>query len=568
MSLYFWTIGCSTLDLTRKPGRHSSAVATRASADAPEATVLPAPSSSIKQVADNSETEVGSEVPAELKEGSTRPDEVLSLSVTSAISAALTGNLHLQVIENLPEEASKNTDIERARFDTAFNTNAQYMQGTQQVASALQAVQGGLRQYGTTSLGPATGSPNLFSVEKRFSTGTTARIGLGSNYNMTSPIGQYLIYNPAYQSAASMVVEQALFRGASREANLAGIRIAQTSEKQSAAEFQTEVNQTLADVQRAYWMAWLAESQLQTSKEFVEQSEAAHALELARFQVGDGGVVQAAQATENLQSLKAELAQARQRSRAARNRLFTLMGISPTDQRALKLTDQPLAEPVVADLDQGLALSLQQRPEIQVRQLQVAQAQMELDRRKNSERPDVRVYAGYSLTGLNSNALGSFSTLGTGDFGMASLGLRYTHVMGQRAEHAAVDQAQLAYVRQTRARQETEFLIQQQVRDAFDAVNSSWEVWRCQQERVIAARVQADTFTQLHAVGRIDLDRLLRARQQLSSALQQSHSALIDYNLALSSWRFATGILTATAPTLESRPGESKIAASPASSLE
>lgn len=500
------------------------------------------------------------EVPQELEEGLTKPNDVLSLSVTSAVTAALTGNLHLQVIESLPDEVRQNTEIERARFDTSLNTNAQYMNGNQQVASALQAVRGGLSQYGTTSMGPATGSPNLFSVEKRFSTGTTARVGLGSTYNMTSPMGQYLLYNPAYQSAASMVVEQALFRGASREANLMGIRIAQTNEKQSAAEFQTEVNQTLADVQRAYWMAWLAESQLQTSREFVEQSEAAQALELARFQVGDGGIVQAAQATENLQSLKAELAQARQRSRAARNRLFTLMGISLTDQRTLKLTDEPTAEPVAPDLDQGLALALQQRPEIQVRQLQVAQAQMELDRRKNNERPDVRVYAGYSLTGLNSNALGSFSTLGTGNYGMASLGLRYTHVLGQRAEQAAAEQAQLAFIRQTRARQETEFLIQQQVRDAFDAVNSSWEVWRCQQERVVAARVQADTFSQLHAVGKIDLDRLLRARQQLSSALQQSHAALIDYNLALSSWRFATGTMTTTAPTLEPLPGESKIA--------
>ena len=136
-----------------------------------------------------------------------------------------------------------------------------------------------------------------------------------------------------------------------------------------------------------------------------------------------------------------------------------------------------------------------------------------------------------------------------------SLGLRYAYVFGQRAEKAAVDQAQLALMRQTRARQETEFLIQRQVRDASDAVNSAWEVYQCQQERVNAARTQAETFRQLHAAGQIDLDRLLRADQQLSNALQQSHNALIDYNIALTDWRYATGGLSSKLPT-DKPPGD------------
>jgi len=469
----------------------------------------------------------------------------LSLSLSEAVTTALSNNMHLRVIANVSEEVGKRAEIEKAQFDTAFNTNAQYMQGTQQVTSALQAVRGGQSQYGITSLGAMPGSPNLLSAEQRFSTGTFARVGLGSNYNMNSPIGQYLIYNPAYQTAASLILEQALFRGRSRDANMAGIRIAQVGERQSVAEFQADVNQTLAEVQRAYWMAWLAESQLKTAKEFVEQAEATYTLEQKRFELGEGGVVQSAAAAENLHSLKAELAQARQKARTARNRLFTLLGISPDDQRELKMKDDPLKEVLQPDLSQGLALAKQQRPELQVRQLQVDQAQLELERRKNSQQPDVRAYAGYSLTGLNNSLLGSFNQLDSAHFGTMSMGLRYAYVFGQRAEKAAVDQAQLALMRQIRARQETEYLVQQQVRDAVDAVTSAWEVLKCQNERVNAARVQAETFQQLHAAGQIDLDRQLRANQQLSNALQQSHNALIDYNLALTDWRFAIGAMTA-----------------------
>ncbi|MEK6259087.1 MAG: TolC family protein [Planctomycetota bacterium] len=486
---------------------------------------------------------------------------VLALSVTEAVANALSNNLHLRVIADLPEEAGKRTEIEQAQFDMSFNSNVQYLQGTQQVASALQAVQGGQSQYGTTSIGPVAGTPNLVSLEQKFSTGTTARIGLGSNYNYNSPMGQYLLYNPAYQSAGSLVIEQAIFRGANRQANLAGMHIAEAGQKQSAAEFQIEVNQTLTDVQRAYWLAWLAESQLKTYEEFVEQAQATHALEQKRFEIGKGGIVPVAQATENLHSLKAELAQAQQRSRAARNHLFTLMGIPPEDQRPLQMTDEPLAKPVTPDLQQGLAIAAQQRPEIQVRQFQVAQAQLELERRVNNERPDVRAYAGYALTGLNNNLLGSVNQFGSGQFGNMSLGVRYTYLFGQRAERAASEQARMAFARQTRARQETEYLVQQQVRDAWDAVNSSWEVLRCQQERVTAARVQSETFGQLYDAGQIDLDRLLRARQQLASAVQQSHGALIEYNLALNGWRFATGAVTAPLIPIEDHPRNVHVAA-------
>ena len=479
-------------------------------------------------------------------------DGVLSLSVSDAISSALTNNLHLRVVATQPEEVGKQAEIERSQFDMSFNANLQYLQGTQQVASALQAVKGGQREFGLTTFGPVAGNPNLVSLEQRFSTGTFARIGVGSNYNYTSPIGQYLIYNPAFQSAGSLVVEQALFRGASRQANLTAIHLAETNQKQTAAEFQVEVNQTLSEVQRAYWTAWLAESHLQTAEDFVEQAQTTHHLEKVRFEIGEGGVVQVAQATEHLHSLKADLAQARQRARAARNQLLSLMGVSPSDRRPLKMTGKPISQPVLPDLDQGIALATEQRPEIRVRQFQVAQAQLELDRRRNNLSPDVRAYAGYSLTGLNNNIGGSFSEFASAHYGTASLGVRYSYMIGQRADRAALDQAQLVNMRQVRAREETEFHIRQEVRDAWDSVNSTWEVYQSQQERVAAARVQTETFTQLHAAGQIDLDRLLRSRQQLSNALQQSQIALVDYNLALNCWQLATG--TMTVPLMPTEP--------------
>ena len=82
-----------------------------------------------------------------------------------------------------------------------------------------------------------------------------------------------------------------------------------------------------------------------------------------------------AQATESLQSLRAELAQAEQRQRTARNQLLSLMGLPAHDDRTLNILDRPVADSVEPSLEYGLAAAVQQRPELQVRQRQTSQAQ-------------------------------------------------------------------------------------------------------------------------------------------------------------------------------------------------
>lgn len=73
--------------------------------------------------------------PSSGSNGSSEAARELSISLSEAVTTALNNNMHLRVIANVSEEAGKRADMEKAQFDTVFNTNAQYMQGTQQVTS-------------------------------------------------------------------------------------------------------------------------------------------------------------------------------------------------------------------------------------------------------------------------------------------------------------------------------------------------------------------------------------------------------------------------------------------------
>ncbi|MCA8996014.1 MAG: TolC family protein [Planctomycetaceae bacterium] len=478
----------------------------------------------------------------------------LSLSVLDAVSLAARNNPRMRVLAFRPLEARTREDVELAAFDPAFTAGAQWADAHQQVSSAVQAQAGGVSQYNSTAIGPAAGLPNLAQVEKRFSSGTLARVGVASSYSENSPNGQFLVFNPAYQSAINAVVEQPLLRGFGSDANLAGIQIAQLGHQQSLAEFQGELDQTLLNVQRAYWDAWLAQQNVKTLESLVDQAATTTRIEQKRLDLGQGSVVEAAQAKEHLETLRVDLEQSRQRAQTASNRLKTLLGMAATDRRPLTLTDQPFDGEFEPILEDGLETAIRRRAEIRTQQLAIKQAQTDLSRRQNNARADVSAFAGYSLSGLDDGLGGSVDRLTSAEYGNWTMGVRFRHVLGRRAERAAVERAELSLQRQMRGLAEIQQQIEQQVREAYDGVTTAYHVLERQRERGEAARVQFETYAKLYDAGQLDLDRFVRARTRLASALQEEHAAIAAYNIALLNWNYAVGAITSEVAPADGSP--------------
>lgn len=470
-----------------------------------------------------------------------------SLSLMEALELAARNNPRMRVIAYVPLETATRQDVELAAFDASISAGGQWMQAHQQAASAMQVSGTGIAEFSQTSIGPVGGAPNLMQVEQRFTSGTTARIGMNSGFNQNSPGGQFLVVNPAYQSSLNAVIEQSLFRGYGSKANLTGLQIAKADQRQSMAEFQTELNAVLFEVQRNYWLAWLAQRDVQTYEKLSEQAELTWHIEQKRLEVGEGTLVEPAQAFEHLQTMRVKLEEARQNAKLAQNRLKSLLGVSASDPGILELTEQPIHEQIRPDMMQGVIDAMEARPEIDVCNSGIQQATLEVDRYKDFAKPDVSAFAGYALTGLDDGILGSMNRVASAEFGNASLGLRFNHVWGGRAASANVKRAELALSRQRRALRETQQRIEQDVREAHDRVETSWAVLQRQNDRLSAAQVQFDTYSKLYEAGQLDLDRLIRAQTLLANALHERQTALADYNISLITWNHVVGATT-TAP--------------------
>jgi outer membrane protein TolC len=463
------------------------------------------------------------------------------LTLSDSLRLAFRQNPHIRVMGYVPAAIATRTTTEEAQFDPVVSAGGQFIQADQQVGSVIQAQGTGLTSISTTGFATAPNSPNQLGVQKRWTSGTIARMGYNTNYNYNTPAGQFLIVNPAYNSALSLSVEQPLFQGRGSDKNTLGIRIAQANHNQSQSEFQSEVNKIIYQVQAAYWQLWLAAVVVDSYEEIVAQAELTRNKEQRRLELGDGSLTEVAQALENYESLRVDLEQARRARQSAETALKQYLGLDPADGQTFELADEPVEDEFVPNLDSGSSLARTTRPELAAAREMIRAVELDLQRQRDGLSPDLSAIAGYSLTGLGSGLGNSFGNVVSTDYGSMTLGLVYQRAWGQRAANAAVQQAELVVSQKRAALQELEARVGFEVRTASDQIKTSYGVFQRQQSRLEASRTQFQTLKRLYEEGQVDLDRYVRAQTAYANARRDERAAAIDYNLALNEWNRAIG---------------------------
>jgi outer membrane protein TolC len=463
------------------------------------------------------------------------------LSLADSLQMAFRQNPHIRVMGFVPAAVATRTITEEAQFDPVVSAGGQFIQADQQVGSVIQAQGTGLNSISTTGFTTAPNSPNQVGIQKRWTSGTIARMGYNTSYNYNTPAGQFLIVNPAYNSALSLSVEQPLFQGRGSDKNTLGIRIAQASHNQSQSEFQSEVNKIIYDVQAAYWRLWLAGVVVNSYEEIVAQAELTLNKERRRLEIGDGSLTEVAQAQENYESLRVDLEQARQAKQVAETGLKQYLGLDPSDRQSFDLVDEPVEEEFVPDLESGSSLARSTRPELAAAREMIRATELDLQRQRDGLEPNLSAVAGYSLTGLGTGLGNSLGNVVSTDYGSLTLGLVYQRAWGQRAANAAVQQAELAVSQKRAALKELEANVGFQVRTAADHIKTSYGVLERQRSRLEASRTQFETLKRLYEEGQVDLDRYVRSQTAYANARRDERTAATEYNLALNEWNRAIG---------------------------
>lgn len=446
-------------------------------------------------------------------------DGRLSISVEETVFIALKNNRSLGVQLYSPIIAGTFEEEERAVFDASLFAETSVYRDKAERRNLVTGEPVGLRSESETY---------RVGIEKSFSTGTAVDLALRqARSDSASTLDRQ-------EAAVELSLTQALLRGASREANLAGIRRAELDTMISLYELRGFVESLVAEIENTYWDLVLAEQQVAIFRE---------ALQIARRQVDDiarridVGTV----AETEIAAARAELASRRQglidaRSRREQTRLSLLRLLSPGGRYGWSLELEPRDSPREPDLEldpveDHIALGLSMRPEMAEAELRIERGDLEVIQTRDGLLPRLDLFITLGKTGYADSFGSSFSDL-DGPGYVLTVGARFDWSLRNRAARALEARAVASRAQAVASLDNLAQLVVEDIhgahleaRRARAQIDASAERRRLQEEAVRAEEVKFD-------VGRgTSLAVALAQRDLLESRLDEIDT-IIQYRKA------------------------------------
>lgn len=459
------------------------------------------------------------------------------LSLEEARAQMLRNNLNLRVSLVDPVIANERLSEEEAKFEAVLFTNARLTQLDQPVSTSLAG--SNVQAYSFTP-----------GVRVPLRSGGTAIIDFPTNRDFTDNEFTDPSLNPSWTSDIRFSISQPLLRNAGRRAATYSIRIQSYESRIAQAQAKLEVIRRLADVDKAYWTLYatqrlleVRQAQFELAKEQLERAErrvrakAAPEVEIVRAQSG---------LADRLEQIILALNEVRRAQRLLK-KIINIPGLDVDSPTMLELGTAP--DPVRYELDSSLlaAEAVENRMEMLQLELRLAQDYSTIEFQKNQALPQFVLDFSYTINGLGNSLLDSVQLLRGNDFEDWSAGVNFETPLGNEAAESRVHAAILRRLQRLASRDAQEQSIRQEVYDALDGLDASWQrILAARQSVLLAARVLAGEQRQFEVGARTSTD-VLDAAARLADAQSNEIRALANYQIALVDLAFATGTLLGAA---------------------
>ena len=239
-------------------------------------------------------------------------------------------------------------------------------------------------------------------------TGTSYFVSLNGLRSSSSQ--QSLLFNPVVATRMSMGFNQPLLSGFGLKPNLRFLLVARNNENVSGAIFRTQLTQTIAQVENAYWdMAQfqenvkVAEQSLATAQRLYDDSK-------RQAEVGALAPLDVVSAQSAMAASERDLVVARTNLQIQETTLKNLLSkrIDSALEAAQIVTTDPLPEPRDNDiptLQDALAEAYRDRSDLQIAQMNVQNEQISTQYTANNLLPTGNVFGQYAAAGLQGNCI-------------------------------------------------------------------------------------------------------------------------------------------------------------------
>lgn len=475
-------------------------------------------------------------------DGTPRP-----LPLADVVNNVLTHNRTLKIEGYTLRIAEFEIPVSKGIYDLLTTGLLQYDRVERQNGSA------GLGSLDRTSGRTYTGR---FTASQLFPTGATLVAGftmlrdtqLTPFYTLPSFVvrGQNV---SAYSTVASLELTQPLLRGFGSDVTNAGIRIAQLERRGAAADFQTQVEETLRRSLEGYWNLLGA---LELYKVRVISYSAARDLlriNEAKFRAGvlpRTDVLQAEAAAESRRELIIQQRQAVRDAEDELKRMIYLKNDSPDWNLELAPTQPFSWREVSVDLNEQIAVATARRPELRRAQSNIDQADVNLKVARNNKLPQLDAFGRVDTNATESHAGDALRTAGSGDYTGYSAGLQFSYPLQNRTARYRYKQAEARRDQAGEVYADTEDQITLEVRQSVRALRTARERIDVTQVQVRSEETKLANEMKRYEVGVSTAFQVLQFQEDLANAQSQHLQAVVDYNTALIRLERARGTLLAS----------------------
>ena len=359
-----------------------------------------------------------------------------------------------------------------------------------------------------------------------------------------------------------------LFDNIAGRPNFRGVLLARINADISLADFEAGVRNLVSDTEQSYWELYFAYRNLEARKAGRDSSLEAwrkvHALYVEQSRGGEAD--KEAQAREQYFFFRSEVEQALTAVYSSENRLRYMMGISASDGRLIRPSDDPTTARIAFDWQQSLVEALSRSAELRKQKWVIKQRELELVAAKNLILPRLDVNgrwrflgvgenlfggAGYPVktpTAVNPNAVSfentnAYSTLMNGQFQEWQAGAQFQMPLGFRRELATVRHHQLQLARERARLQDEELEASHALVEAVRNVDTNFALTQTNFNRRVAAERQVEAVQAAYDASTVTLDQLLEAQRRRAEAESSYYRALVDYNRSISQLHYRKGSL-------------------------
>lgn len=459
------------------------------------------------------------------------PAPSIDLDLSEVRAAALANNLDLKIELVNPSIAAESVAEEEAKFESTFTASARRSVTDSPVAVATEGSSVVINQFN-------------FGVNVPLRTGGTINVDLPfSEVDTNNP---FSLLNPSYQADLNFSIAQPLLRGAWDESTMHSIRVARLQATATDARTKLEAIRILANADRAYWRLYAARRQFEVAQKQYElaMTQLDHARR--RVQAGDAAEIEVTRAesgvAERLEAIIITFTAVRRAQRDLK-RIIDREDLPMDGPTMLITTTEP--SPLGLDLDPGVLAerAVANRMEMLELELQLAIDASTINFQRNAALPLVTVDYTYSIGGLGSSYGRAFDQIADRSFEDHFFGMRAEIPIGNEAAKARVNQAILARLQRLATKEQRRAAIQQEVFDALDQLNQSWQsILAARQASILAGRTYEAEQRQFDVGLRTSTD-VLDAAARLADAQFREIQALADYQIAQVDIAFATGTL-------------------------